>query len=341
MSKENATDKALAQKRAQQIIQQQEEAEALKKVEELKNIDTKGMNPYKRFSLLKQELRYILLSKDQSGYNARYFYVSLAAMQKVIVELENKYDLTSVYTEKYNQTTGRHEATRTLYNTRPDEKHSVLNMLETKIDITNLKEIVDPFGLETGVLKLLENEKLPKDTINSVWLGFLDPKEIGAISTYMQRYTYNQLYDFQETSDDAIEVRAGQKDKVLEARKLAEEQIKARKEVEEKAGEKKATTKKKKEETEVEEPAVEEPAVEETEVEDTTGTKTKRKPTQEEIRKADKTIELRAAIKKDFTKELVMGELKEVGKSMNDMTEEELINLIEVLNKKKIEEESK
>lgn len=326
MSKENATDKALAQKRAQQIIQQQEEAEALKKVEELKNIDTKGMNPYKRFSLLKQELRYILLSKDQSGYNARYFYVSLAAMQKVIVELENKYDLTSVYTEKYNETTGRHEATRTLYNTRPEEKYSVLNMLETKIDITNLKEIVDPFGLETSVLELLENEKLPKDTINSVWLGFLDPKEIGAISTYMQRYTYNQLYDFQETSDDAIEVRAGQKDKVLEARKLAEEQIKARKEAE-----KKTTTKKKKEE----------PAVEEPEVEDTTGTKTKRKPTQEEIRKADKTIELRAAIKKDFTKELVMGELKAVGKSMNDMTEDELINLIEELNKKKIEEESK
>lgn len=325
MSKENATDKALAQKRAQQIIQQQEEAEALKKVEELKNIDTKGMNPYKRFSLLKQELRYILLSKDQSGYNARYFYVSLAAMQKVIVELENKYDLTSVYTEKYNETTGRHEATRTLYNTRPEEKYSVLNMLETKIDITNLKEIVDPFGLETSVLELLENEKLPKDTINSVWLGFLDPKEIGAISTYMQRYTYNQLYDFQETTDDAIEVRAGQKDKVLEARKLAEEQIKARKEAE------KTTTKKKKEEPEVEEP----------EVEDTTGTKTKRKPTQEEIRKADKTIELRAAIKKDFTKELVMGELKEIGKSMNDMTEDELINLIEVLNKKKIEEESK
>lgn len=332
MSKKE-TDKVLKRQEINKELKKQEEREALQKIEDLKNINTRELNPYKRYSLLKRELRYILLDKSESGYNARYYYVPLSAMQKVITELEDKYDLTSVYTEVYNAETKRHEAIRALYNTRPEGTYTVIKMLETRIDITNLKEIKDPFKLEEEVLSVLNIESLPKDTINSIWLGFLDPKEVGALSTYMQRYTYNQLYDFQETTEDQIEISASQKERVLAARKAVEEREGKKPGKKEPGKEKpkktppKESTEKKPEKTEV------------TETEEEPGTEDPK--TQKEKRLEDKTVELRAAIKKDFKKDLVIAELKTIGKSMNDMTENELLELIQILSNKQIKEENK
>lgn len=311
------TDKVLEQKKIERELKKQEEAEALEKIEALRNIDVSKMNPWKRFSLLKLELRYILLKKSEAGYNARYFYVSLSAMQKVIVELENKYDLTSSYTEEFNEKTGKHEAVRKLFDTREISIDNCL--LATKIDITNLKETTDPYELKTAIIQMAKDEKLPKDILSTLWLGYLDAKEIGGISTYMQRYTYNQLYDFQETTEDTIEIKASQKERVLEAKKTIEEK------------ESKKTNKKVEEKTETG------TEFENQEEEKQLQKQPERKKTQEEIRLSDKTIELRKAIKTDFTKEQVMPEVKKTGKSMNEMSEEELLELINILTKKQIE----
>ena len=153
-----------------------------------------------KLNLLKKELREIALEKDQAGYNSRYFYVSLAEMQRIIVPLEEKYALTSEYTESVKEF---NDGTRVF--AQRDLFDSITGDFVTKtiIDITSIKIARDTFELREAIL----NIDFPKDAINKLLYDFFEPQQAGAISTYFQRYTYNQLYDFQETLEDSIEVK--------------------------------------------------------------------------------------------------------------------------------------
>lgn len=170
----------------------------------MENLNLLLLNPFTRYSLLKKELRTILLEKDQDGYKSRYFYVSLQKMQKVITELEEKYGLTSVYTEERRG--ANIYANRSLYDVLTGN-----HILETEIEITNLKEIKDFYGIEKDVLMISE----PRDATNTLLLEYYEPQYYGSISTYFQRYTYNQLYDFQETTEDDIEKRGRLQDQPI------------------------------------------------------------------------------------------------------------------------------
>ncbi|NCC82032.1 MAG: hypothetical protein EOM04_07170 [Clostridia bacterium] len=191
-----------------------------KKVEEVvedKEPDYKLMSPWLRFTLLKAEIRGISLEKEEAGYKSQYFYVSLQDMQKVFTTLELKYFLTSVYTEETRLLNpgieGAGVSTPIIKNIVKRDLIDILTgelITSTEIDITNLKQITDPYELKNEILRIAE----PKDAWKTLYLDFFEPQNLGAISTYFQRYTYNQLYDFQETKEDKIE-KKGKLDKNL------------------------------------------------------------------------------------------------------------------------------
>lgn len=186
------------------------------------------LNAKTRYALLKKELREIPLEKDQPGYKSRYFYVSLQEMQRIIVPLEIEYGLTSEYTERVYNYDGvlKVFAVRTLKDLATGQF-----VTETVIDITNLKTPQDIYELGSGVI----NIDFPKDAPNTLLYDFFEPQTAGAISTYFQRYTYNQLYDFQETKEDSIEARGRLKDR-------AEDEEDPKKETGKKGTTKKTTT---------------------------------------------------------------------------------------------------
>ena len=174
------------------------------------------MNAKTRYALLKKELREIVLEKNEPGYKARYFYISLQEMQRIIVPLEVKYGLTSEYTEeRLGNNNEIVMATRTLKDLQTEK-----TVTKTAIDITNLKIMSDAYKIGADVLQI----PTPKDATDTLLYEFFEPQTAGSISTYFQRYTYNQLYDFQETKEDAIEVKGRLKDRQKEEE--AEERVK-------------------------------------------------------------------------------------------------------------------
>lgn len=176
---------------------------------DIKNIES--LPKWKRYGLLKEELRHTVLEKSEPGYQARYFYIPLSELQKTIVTLENKYNLTSVFTEEARLLGDKVRvfAIRTLADMATGD-----TFIKTEIDITNLKVLSDVFKLEKDVLSI----SFPKDATATLLYDYLEAQGIGSISTYMQRYTYNQLYDFQETKEDEIEKKGKLRD-VLKAGK--------------------------------------------------------------------------------------------------------------------------
>lgn len=191
--------------------------EEVTEVTEAKEPNYKLMPPWLRFALLKAEIRGISLEKEEAGYKSQYFYVSLQDMQKVFTTLELKYFLTSVYTEETKlMNPGIEGAGVSVPVIKNFVRRDLIDVLTgnrityTEIDITNLKQITDPYELKNEILRIAE----PKDAWKTLYLDFMEPQNLGAISTYFQRYTYNQLYDFQETKEDKIE-KKGKLDKNL------------------------------------------------------------------------------------------------------------------------------
>lgn len=262
------------------------------KAQEVKTIDMTKLSVWLRFALMKSKIRNANLQKEEAGYKSQYFYISLQDMQKVFVKLEEEHFLTSVYTEETKVYDNPHVgivfknyAVRTLYDLLTGQK-----VTETRIDITNLKQISDPYLIKTKVLDISE----PKDAWKTLYLDFFEPQNLGAISTYFQRYTYNQLYDFQETKEDKIE----KKGKLEGELKVSEE----------------ATEKPKKEtkETKTEKP----------------------EKTAKETRLTDENEEMRTLIKKEFEVANIRTSLTKLfeTKKFKDLTKEELANLYADLN---------
>jgi len=177
-------------------------------------IELRRLSGIERFALLKKKLRTVGLEKEEAGYNSQYFYVSLQDMQKVFTELEHEFSLTSFYTEETiqyyrNEVMGGAGGVRNFASRECIDLVSGETIRTTKIDITNLKQLSDVYHLEKDVLRI----STPKDAISTLLYDFLEPQGVGSISTYMQRYTYNQLYDFQETKADKVEQNGRLKDK--------------------------------------------------------------------------------------------------------------------------------
>jgi hypothetical protein len=163
----------------------------------------KKKTPLQRYAELKAEIRSINLEKEEPGYKSRYFFVALQTMQNIFVKLELKHGLTSIYSEVTRESVNQNfEPVYKTYAVRElidlETEQIVVN---TRIDITNLKQLQDPFQIKEEILRISE----PLDAWKTLYLDFFEPQNLGAISTYFQRYTYNQLYDFQETKADTIE----------------------------------------------------------------------------------------------------------------------------------------
>jgi hypothetical protein len=187
-------------------------------VEETQQRDFSKLPPWFRYALLKAEVRKISLEKDEAGYKSQYFYVALQDMQKVFTELELAFLLTSRYTEETRLMNpgieGAGVSVPIIKNFVRRDLYDILTgnfITHTEIDITNLKQITDPYELRNEILRIAE----PKDAWKTLYLDFMEPQNLGAISTYFQRYTYNQLYDFQETKEDKIEKKGKLEGKVV------------------------------------------------------------------------------------------------------------------------------
>lgn len=182
---------------------------------EVRRLALRKLSGIERYAMLKRKLRGIGLGKEEAGYNSQYFYTSLQDMQDVFIKLEEEFSLTSFYTEEvyqYGNDTGVSSGHLVLRNFAQRECIDLVtgNVIKTtKIDITNLKQPQDFYGIEKDVLRIAT----PKDAISTLLYDFLEPQGIGSISTYMQRYTYNQLYDFQETKADKVEQKGRLQDK--------------------------------------------------------------------------------------------------------------------------------
>ncbi|NCU41507.1 MAG: hypothetical protein EOM19_02145 [Candidatus Moranbacteria bacterium] len=170
---------------------------------------------------MKKEIREVALGKEEAGYKAQYFYVDLKEMQNVFTRLELKYFLTSRYTEE-TRVVGESTGSFAIRNIARRDLVDITTgtiIASTEIDITNLKQLSDPYGIGKDVLRISE----PRDAWKTLFLDFFEPQNLGAISTYFQRYTYNQLYDFQETKGDPIEKKGKLEGKVV-IKKDAEEE---------------------------------------------------------------------------------------------------------------------
>ena len=175
-------------------------------------VNMRDLSPLFRYGLLKARIRNINLEKGEAGYKAQYFYVALQDMQKVFVELEQEHLLTSIYSEE-TRYYGHGESSGAVFKNGIVFKNFAVRKLfdlvsgglvvSTEIDITNLKQITDPFEIKQDILRISE----PKDAWKTLYLDFFEPQNLGSVSTYFQRYTYNQLYDFQETKEDKIETK--------------------------------------------------------------------------------------------------------------------------------------
>ena len=210
--KETKEEKKVLEKKKKEAEEKKKKEAEEKRLAEEKRIteEIKSMTGLQRFAKLKEEVRYIVLEKEESGYASQYFYAALQDMQKVFVRLENELFLTSRYTEETrilnpgqqgisaSDPVIRVFAVRVCIDLLTNEE-----VQRTEIDITNLKELKDVYGIGKYILKIAE----PKDAIRTLLLDYHEPQSLGSISTYFQRYTYNQLYDFQETREDAIEKR--------------------------------------------------------------------------------------------------------------------------------------
>jgi hypothetical protein len=195
--------------------------EKKEEITEVKPVDYSTKPRWMRYALLKAEVRGIGLEKEEAGYKSQYFYVALQEMQNVFTKLELKYLLYSLYSEETRvyADTVRSYTIRKLYCALTGEF-----VASTEIDITNLKTITDPFELKNEILRIAE----PRDAWKTLYLDYMEPQNLGAISTYFQRYTYNQLYDFQETKEDKIEKKGK-----LEGKLVVEETKKETKETKE------------------------------------------------------------------------------------------------------------
>lgn len=169
-------------------------------------------SPLVRLALLKKELRSIIIRKDQLGYNGRYFYTELKTLQKEFTNLELKYGFTSVYSQEKTYLGEQIfvDATRTLYDLLTGKE-----VISTNIDITDLIiNKIDPTKDNTiHYLERVLQIAQPKDAWEMMTLNYFDPQKKGAISTYFQKYTYYQLYDFQETDSTDIDKEPQGKDR--------------------------------------------------------------------------------------------------------------------------------
>lgn len=171
-----------------------------------------GIPPLIRLALLKKELRSVIIRKDQPGYSGRYFYTELKTLQKEFTNLELKHGFTSVYSQEKTHLGEQVfvDATRTLYDLLTGDE-----VISTKIDITDLIiNRIDPTKDNTiHYLERVLQISQPRDAWEMMTLNYFDPQKKGAISTYFQKYTYYQLYDFQETDSTDIDKEPQGKDK--------------------------------------------------------------------------------------------------------------------------------
>lgn len=184
---------------------EEQEKELMEQVSEVTKIKLDPtLTAHERFAQLKVAVRSVLLRKSKQGYGGRYSYIPLKNIQAVFTRLELAFGITSRYTQKrvVNEFGVFYDAVRTAF----DLKTGKL-IEETEIDITDLVlNKIDPKEAATydylrEVLSIAE----PKDASAMVFLNYFDPQKKGAFSTYFQRYTYFQLYDFQEVDYDDIE----------------------------------------------------------------------------------------------------------------------------------------
>lgn len=305
VKEETKEDRDLKEKKKKEALEKkkkEKEAEEKRITEEIK-----AMSGLQRFAKLKEEVRYIVLEKEEAGYASQYFYAALQDMQKVFVRLENELFLTSRYTE---ETRVLNPGTEGIALTNPVIRVFAVRVCRdlltgeeierTEIDITNLKELKDIYGIGKDVLRISE----PKDAIRTLLLDYHEPQSLGSISTYFQRYTYNQLYDFQETKEDKIEKRG---------RLLSDyEEFVIEEKEEQKEEQKEEKTKKDK----------------------------KKEPQQKEKRLGDQeALKLRNKIKKEFERQDIIDQLN--GRKLSAMNKEEAANFYQEMleNKTKIESE--
>lgn len=174
------------------------------------NLDLPALERYAR---LKVAIRGVLLRKSKSGYEGRYFYIPLKHMQAAFTRLELSFGLTSIYTQERTVLSNNdvvYDAVRVVKDLKTNEV-----VAETRVDITDLVlNKIDPTKEHTlDYLERVLNIVRPKDAWEMIYLNYFDPQKKGALSTYFQRYTYLQLYDFQEVDYDDIETKPQGKDK--------------------------------------------------------------------------------------------------------------------------------
>lgn len=186
---------------------EKEEQELTEQVESsIKNIKIDLKKPaLQRYAELKVAVRGVLLRKSKAGYSNRYFYIPLKYIQAAFTRLELAFGLTSHYTQKRSSLEGQifYDAIRTLKDVTTGDV-----VQETAIDITDLiLNKVEPNQITIDYLKQVLNLRgeEPKDAWLMLFLNYFDPQKKGSYSTYFQRYTYFQLYDFQEVDYDDIE----------------------------------------------------------------------------------------------------------------------------------------
>lgn len=186
---------------------EEQESELMEQVEKsIKSITIDLKKPgIRRYAELKVAIRSILLRKSKQGYANRYYYIPLKHLQAAFTRLELAFGLTSMYTMKRTSLEGKifYDATRVLTDLETNEV-----VKETSIDITDLiLNKIEPGTTTLDYLKEVLNLKgeEPKDAWLMLFLNYFDPQKKGAYSTYFQRYTYFQLYDFQEVDYDDIE----------------------------------------------------------------------------------------------------------------------------------------
>lgn len=184
---------------------EEQEKELMEQVSEVTKIKLDPtLTAHERFAQLKVAVRSVLLRKSKQGYGGRYSYIPLKNIQAVFTRLELAFGITSRYTQKRVVTEFGvfYDAVRTAF----DLKTGSL-IEQTEIDITDLVlNKVDPKEAATyDYLREILSIAEPKDASAMVFLNYFDPQKKGAFSTYFQRYTYFQLYDFQEVDYDDIE----------------------------------------------------------------------------------------------------------------------------------------
>jgi hypothetical protein len=166
--------------------------------------------PHLRLAMLKLHIRKLDLQKDEAGFKSQYFYVPLKRMQAEFLPLELEYGITTLYTE---ETRMMSEATmgavpRVFAIRKAIDLFTDKEFDRTEIDITNVKIIKDVYGIGKDVLRISE----PRDAIRTLLFDYHEPQGLGSISSYFQRYTYGQLYDFQETKEEAQADKTGRLD---------------------------------------------------------------------------------------------------------------------------------